>query len=84
MHDDSHCIEEQDSGSEVVSLEPRVPWGKIAWGVAVVMSGTVVATLAATHKSAQHENAKAYVHGVDDTLKSVRQSIRDGVSPFDI
>ena len=46
--------------------------------------GTVVATLAATHKSARHENAKAYAHGMNDMLKSVRQSIRDGVDPFEI
>lgn len=86
MHEDSHRmeVEDEDAGSEVVSPKPRLPWGKIAGGVAVAMSGTVVATLAATHNSARHENAKAYAHGMNDMLKSVRQSIRDGVDPFEI
>jgi hypothetical protein len=68
----------------VVRPKPKLPWGKIVGGVAVAMSGTAVATLAVTHKSARHENAKAYVHGMHDMLKSVRQSIRDGVDPLDI
>jgi hypothetical protein len=87
MHEDSYRMdgpEDKDAGSEVVSPKPRLPWGKIVGGVAVAMSGTVVATLAATHKSARHENAKAYVRGMNDMLKSARQSIRDGVDPFNI
>jgi hypothetical protein len=61
-----------------------LPWARLAGAAAVLVSGTVVATLAATHKSARHENAKAYIHGMNDALHSVRQSIRDGTDPMDL
>ncbi len=77
-------VEDQDVDAVDVSSGPKFPLWSLLGGAAVVVSGTVVATLAATHQSARHENAKAYVHGMNDVLKSVRQSIRDGVDPFDI
>jgi hypothetical protein len=48
-------------------------------GAVVTAAGAVVATLAATHKTAVHENAKAYAHGMHDALESVR----NGFEPFD-
>lgn len=51
------------------------PWKKVAFvvgGAAVTIGGTVVATLAATHKTAVSENAAAYVNGINDALAAVR------------
>lgn len=59
------------------------PWKKVAvavGGAAVTVVGTVVATLAATHKTAVTENAAAYANGISDALKAVR----DGFDPFDV
>lgn len=55
--------------AEIESEPARRPWKKVAaWvggGVALV-AGAVVATLAATHKSAVRENAAAYANGLLD------------------
>ncbi len=62
--------------------KPRLSWRRIAVvtaGAAMTAAGAVVATLAATHKTAVHENAKAYAHGMHDALESVRS----GFDPFD-
>jgi len=48
-------------------------------GAVVTVAGTVVATLAATHKTAVHENAKAYAHGMKDAMETVQ----NGFDPFD-
>lgn len=45
----------------------------------VTVAGTVVATLAATHKTAVHQNAKAYAHGMKDAMDAVQ----GGFDPFD-
>lgn len=53
----------------------RFPWKKVAFvigGAVVTIGGTVVATLAATHKTAVSENAAAYVNGINDALAAVR------------
>jgi hypothetical protein len=73
-----------DAAAEVAIPEPGLPWGRLALGAAIIMAGTAAATLAATHNSARHENAKAYVHGMNDMLKSVRESLRSGVDPLTI
>ncbi|HEX7536232.1 MAG TPA: hypothetical protein VF391_04430 [Dermatophilaceae bacterium] len=60
----------------------ELPWKRIglaAGGVAVAVGGTVVATLAATHKSAVFENAMAYAHGLSDAMVAME----DGRNPFD-
>lgn len=67
------AIEDQASG---------LPWKRIAvaaGGVALTVAGTVVATLAATHKTARHENAAAYAHG----LVAAVEAIRNGYDPFE-
>jgi hypothetical protein len=59
------------------------PWRRIAvlaGGAVVTAAGSVVATLAATHRTAVFENAKAYAHGWHDALEAVR----DGLDPFDV
>ena len=64
----------------------RSPWSwkKVvtvaAGGAAATIAGTVVATLAATHRSAVAENAAAYANGISDAL----QAVRDGFDPSDI
>ncbi len=58
------------------------PWKKVALalgGAAVTVAGTVVATLAATHRSAVSENAAAYGNGISDALNAVR----NGFDPSD-
>lgn len=48
---------------------PQVPWRKIGayvGGALTLVVGTVVATLAATHRTAVRENAAAYLNGVRD------------------
>ena len=42
-------------------------------------AGIVVATLAATHRTAVRENFAAYLHGWHDALEAVRE----GLDPFD-
>jgi hypothetical protein len=53
--------------------------GTRCWGAAVTVADAVIATLAATHKSAVAENAKAYGNGMKDALDAVR----DGFDPFE-
>lgn len=56
-------------GSEAGSSNAGRPWRLFALGVAggaVIIAGTVVATLAATHRTAVLENAKAYANGLHD------------------
>ena len=71
-----------DAGSASDTQRSSWPWKKVALavgGAAVTVAGTVVATLAATHKSAVSENAAAYANGISDALKAVR----NGFDPFD-
>jgi hypothetical protein len=51
----------------------------VVGGAAVTAAGSVVATLAATHKTSVFENAKAYANGMNDAL----ESIRNGLDPFE-
>jgi hypothetical protein len=67
---------------EASALRAGRPWkyvAVVAGAAALAAGAAVVATLAATHKSAVHMNAKAYVHGVIDALEAVR----NGFDPFD-
>ena len=60
---------------DVESATSQFPWKKVALvvgGAAVTIGGTVVATLAATHRTAVSENAAAYVNGISDALAAVR------------
>ena len=76
------------SPSEHTRLRGRLtgsglPWRRIALvagGTVVTAAGSAVVTLAATHKTAKLENAKAYAHGMRDALHAVQK----GVDPFDI
>jgi hypothetical protein len=48
---------------------PQVPWRKVGayvGGALTLVVGTVVVTLAATHRTAVRENAAAYLNGVRD------------------
>jgi hypothetical protein len=80
-------LPEEYSDAAGASPPPRLPWRRIAvvaGGAFITTAGAVVATLAATQKTAVHENAKAYAHGMNDALQSIREELRNGVDPFDI
>lgn len=72
-------------GAADVPIETRRagrPWMKVAvvvGGLTMTAACAVVATLAATHKTAVDENAKAYAHGILDALDAVR----NGYDPFE-
>lgn len=71
-----------DVGVASEAQTSKRPWMKIAavvGGAVVAAGGAVVATLAATHKTAVFENAKAYANGINDALEAVR----NGFDPFD-
>lgn len=71
-----------DGDVAVETTSPKHPWKKVALvvgGAAAAAAGAVVATLAATHKTAVFENAKAYANGMNDALEAVR----NGFDPFE-
>lgn len=73
--------ENTDSHGRLPNL--GLPWRRItlAGGGALTAAGiVVVATLAATHKTAVSENATAYANGMKDALDAVR----NGFDPFDV
>jgi hypothetical protein len=87
-------IQSEDEQDRTDNVEPvghgdvaDTPRSKVSWkkfavvvgGAAVTAAGTVVATLAATHKTAVFENAKAYANGMNDAL----QAVRNGFDPFE-
>lgn len=51
----------------------------VVGGATITVVGTVLATLAATQKTAIHENAVAYMHGMRDGFDAVR----NGFDPFE-
>ena len=66
---------------EARALRSGRPWKNVAVvaGAATLVAGAaVVATLAATHKSAVRMNLQAYVNGMNDALEAVR----NGFDPF--
>jgi len=68
--------------SEARALRAGLPWKRwaAAAGAATLVAGAaVVATLAATRKSAVQMNFQAYVNGMNDALEAVR----NGFDPFD-
>jgi hypothetical protein len=75
--------EHADGGHVAVqTASSKLSWKKIALvvgGAAVTAAGSVVATLAATHKTAVFENMKAYGNGINDAL----EAIRNGFDPFE-
>lgn len=77
------ALPSDDTNSHGRLPNPGLPWRRIAVGTAgaiMTAAGTVVLTLAATHKTAVFENAKAYANGMNDALDAVR----NGFDPFDI
>jgi hypothetical protein len=73
----------EHAGSEAGLPNPERPWRLIALvaaGAAATIAGTVVATLAATHKTAVLENAKAYANGLSDA----RWAAEMGIDPFEL
>lgn len=84
--EDEHTLADEPANDKGDAAEetgsPARPWMKVAvmvGGVALTAAGAVVATLAATHKTAVTENAKAYVNGMNAALDAVR----NGYDPFD-
>lgn len=80
LTDDRELSGDRDAAEKTPSS--KVAWKKVAvlvGGAAVTAAGTVVATLAATHKTAVFENAKAYANGMKDALEAVR----NGFDPFE-
>ena len=74
-HEPANNAESAGHG-DVETAASKFPWKKVAFvvgGAAVTIGGTVVATLAATHKTAVSENAAAYVNGINDALAAVRK-----------
>src|SRR5690606_38537103 len=64
-----------DGGPSVGAERSDRPWLRAAvvvGGAAITVAGAVVATLAATHKTAVFENAKAYANGMSDALEAVQ------------
>jgi hypothetical protein len=79
--EDPFPFENADSNGRLPN--PGRPWRPIALvaaGAAVTIAGTVVATLAATHRTAVLENAKAYAHGMHDALSAAGM----GIDPFEV
>jgi hypothetical protein len=74
---ESPAVPEPDR-SEVDSERAVGRWTSYAWGAGalVVTAGVaVVATLAATRQTARSENARAYAHGVSDTLDALASGL---------
>jgi hypothetical protein len=59
---------------------PRRTIAVVTGAIIMTAAGAVVLTLAATHKTAVHENGVAYANGMKDALNLVR----NGLDPFDI
>lgn len=69
-------------GSEGGPTDSKRSWRLVALvtaGAALTIGGTVVVTLAATHKTAVHENLQAYLNGVSDTHRALEM----GMDPFE-
>ena len=68
--------------SEARALRAGLPWKRwatVAGAATLVAGAAVVATLAATRKSAVQMNFQAYVNGMNDALEAVR----NGFDPSD-